>query len=67
MSWHPKKCISYFEPGCIQCSECGWKSDDPWSTDPEDLKFEYDFNQWTCLECIETRIMEESQNEKNKD
>lgn len=43
--------ITKFEPGCIQCSECGWKPDDEWDTDPEGFK--EIGKEWFCDECAE--------------
>lgn len=40
-----------FEPGSIQCCECGWKPEDPWNDSPDDfVKLDI---KWYCNDCAE--------------
>jgi len=41
----------YFEPGCIQCCNCGQKPEDCWDMDPEGF-VQDDENQVFCEECF---------------
>lgn len=51
MSWNPATGIGMFEPGCIQCSECGWKPEDPWDDSPEGFTYTQ-LCGWLCEPCF---------------
>ena len=55
MSWNPNAGISYFEPGCIRCADCGFKPEDPWDDAPEGFDYET-FEQWMCEACLTTAL-----------
>lgn len=56
--------IEYFEPGCIQCSTCGHKPEDPWDTDPEG--FTELQSEWLCDDCLEVDKAERLQAAKDE-
>ena len=59
MSWNPKSGIEMFEPGCIQCVDCGWKPEDPWDDALEGFDYviyEGLGGQWECEECQKKEI-----------
>lgn len=46
-----KRYNEYFEPGCIQCQECGQKPDDCWDMDPEGFMQHNETDEVYCEEC----------------
>ena len=48
--WNPNTGIEMFEPGCIQCSECGHKPEDPWDDAPEGFYWTFLLG-WICKDC----------------
>ena len=48
--WNPNIGIEMFEPGCIQCSECGHKPEDLWDDAPEGFTYTQ-FLGWLCEDC----------------
>lgn len=53
MTWSPNSGLLMFEPGCIQCTHCGFKPDDPWDEEPEDFEFFAEDDGWLCECCSE--------------
>ena len=54
--------VKYFEPGMIQCCECGHKPYDPWDTDPEGFD-QHELGDIYCDDCMFT-VREQEQLER---